>query len=101
MSKNVVSISDSLLISIGFLNKKFYVFLLHEYNHKIPFQLMLYFNQQPNLTTIFNFVTSSLLLTGHVRFPIPLGFQSQVKPQDVYLAGASGNTSTVFCKVSA
>ena len=40
---------------------------------------MLYFNQQPNLTTTVNFVTSSLLLTGHVSFPIPLGFQSPDK----------------------
>ena len=57
------------------------MFLVHEYNHKIPFQCFIAINSNtdPNLTTTFNFVTSSLLLMGHVSFPIPLGFQSQVK----------------------
>ena len=38
---------------------------------------MLYLNQQyqPNLTTTFNFVTSSFLFMGHVIFAVPLGCQ--------------------------
>ena len=57
------------------------MFLVHEYNHKIPFQCFIEINSNtdPNFTTTFNFVTSSLLLMGNVSFPIRLGFQSQVK----------------------
>ena len=57
------------------------MFLVHEYNHKIPFQCFISINcnTDTNFTTTFNFVASSLLLMGHVSFPIPLGFQSQVK----------------------
>ena len=48
VSKNVVSISDTSVISIGFLNKTFYIFLVHEYNHKIHFQWFISIN---NLTS--------------------------------------------------
>ena len=53
----------------------------NEYNLKIPFQCFISINSDtgPNLKTTFNLVTSSLLLMGHVSFPIPLGFQSQVE----------------------
>ena len=33
------------MISIGFLNKKFYIVLVHEYNHKIPFQCFISINK--------------------------------------------------------
>ena len=53
------------------------MFLVHEYNHKIPFQCFISINcnTDTNFTTTFNFVTSSLLLMGHVSFPVPLAFQ--------------------------
>ena len=58
-----------------------YIPCTSEYNHKIPFQCFISINSNthPNFTTTFNFVTSSSLLMGHVSFPIPLGFQSQVE----------------------
>ena len=66
---------------VALKNKKKAIFLIHEYNLKIPFQCFISINNNtdPNLTTTFNFVTSSLPFMGQVSFPIPLGFQSQVE----------------------
>ena len=76
------------------------MFLVHEYNHKTPFQCFISVNcnTDTNFTTTFHFVTSSLLLMGHVSFPIPLVFQSQVKDQPAqHLHNFTTNLQIFFC----